>query len=118
MHTLIVDEVETEDEWMSLWGAKERGVRLVVGMQGSLDSPLELDNTDRVFRTAATWRLRGRENLLARCSRALFDSVVELDADKFTTLKVTLDVGKSDASETRRYNSSTNSICVRPAGWS
>lgn len=123
VRTLVVDEVESEDELMALWSAKERGVRLVVGVQGSLASLLQDGGASgHVVRTAVTQQMRGSENLLAQRGRVLFESVVELDATSFTTVKMALDFarGKWDenrpVSETRCYNSSTGAICTKLGG--
>lgn len=117
VRVLVLDEVETEEEMMALWSAKERGVRLVVGIQGSFASLLRDGN---VVRTAVTRRMGGSENLLAQNGHALFQSVVELDAKSPATVRVVLDFarGKWDGSrpvgESRCFNSSTGDICIRP----
>jgi stage III sporulation protein SpoIIIAA len=121
VRVLVVDEVETDEEVMALWSAKERGVRLVVGIQGSLAALLQNGKADgNVVRTAVTRRMCGSENLLSQNGHALFQSVVELDAKRPSTVKVMLDFargkwnGNRPAGESRCFNSSTGAICIRP----
>lgn len=121
VRALIVDEAEQEDDFMALWAAKERGVRLIVGLQGTFSGLLRRDQQGApVLRTAVTTRMGGVSDLLSTNEDALFSLMVEINTEESTSVKVTPDFGvaastgfQHTGSNIRCFNSATGAICLK-----
>lgn len=98
VRTLIVDEVELDDDFAAIWSAKQHGVRLIVGMKGLVHTV-------------------GGSAYLSRGGRCLFEPLVELDSEDFTAVKVMADYAGAPREvvrtrQTRLYNSATHSVNI------
>lgn len=117
VRTLIVDEIESDAEISVLQHAKQRGVRFVVGMQGTLTSLVQNEQLNDIV----TGEILSLSSV--RRYSSIADWVIEVDGSEFGKLKIISGVARAVKSivtgapvqykETRFYNSSTNAICVQ-----